>query len=105
MESSAKSGETKPTDPNRANYSDPSAPGIAAIVQRNIAALIEQRRREDAARRTEERLADAISCFTGSMKFVYLHLVLFGGWIVINLKWTPFPKFDPSFVILAMAAS
>ena len=37
------------------------------------------------------------------MTFVALHLTLFGGWIVWNL-WLE-PKFDPSFVVLAMVAS
>jgi uncharacterized membrane protein len=36
---------------------------------------------------------------------VYLHLVIFGLWIVINLPWLPLPRFDPSYVILAMVAS
>jgi uncharacterized membrane protein len=40
------------------------------------------------------------------MRFVYIHLVLFGLWILINLGWLPaVPKFDPSFVVLAMLAS
>jgi uncharacterized membrane protein len=40
------------------------------------------------------------------MAFVYLHLVLFGSWIVVNLGLlSSIPKFDPSFVILAMMAS
>lgn len=39
------------------------------------------------------------------MRFVYLHLALFGSWIAINLKWTPLPAFDPTFVVLAMVAS
>jgi uncharacterized membrane protein len=40
------------------------------------------------------------------MRFVYIHLVLFGSWIIINLGWIPgVPKFDPSFVVLAMVAS
>jgi uncharacterized membrane protein len=43
--------------------------------------------------------------FTGRMRFVYLHLVIFGLWVVINLRLTPVPAFDPSFVILACAAS
>jgi uncharacterized membrane protein len=44
--------------------------------------------------------------FTGSMRFVYLHLAIFGGWIVANLGWIPgVPAWDPSFVVLAMAAS
>ncbi|HUR46891.1 MAG TPA: DUF1003 domain-containing protein [Candidatus Saccharimonadales bacterium] len=51
-------------------------------------------------------MADRVTGFTGSMRFVYLHLLIFGLWIAINLGWIPFiPRFDPSFVVLAMAAS
>lgn len=56
-------------------------------------------------RSTEDKLADTVTRFTGSMRFVYIHLVLFLGWIAWNLPWSPLPRFDPSLVILAMAAS
>jgi len=40
------------------------------------------------------------------MLFVYLHLAIFGFWIVANLGWVPgVPKWDESFVVLAMMAS
>lgn len=40
------------------------------------------------------------------MKFVYLHLAIYGSWIVVNLGWIPgVLPFDKSFVILAMEAS
>ena len=40
------------------------------------------------------------------MTFVYLHLMLFGLWIIVNLGWVPgVPRFDPTFVVLAMFAS
>lgn len=78
---------------------------IAPVLERNIEALIARRRAEDRQKSAQDRIADAITSFTGSMKFVYLHLVLFGAWIIINLGWTPLPKFDPSFVVLAMFAS
>jgi uncharacterized membrane protein len=40
------------------------------------------------------------------MPFVYLHLAVFGFWIVANLGWIPgVPIWDASFVILAMWAS
>ncbi|WP_245283721.1 DUF1003 domain-containing protein [Bradyrhizobium sp. URHD0069] len=52
----------------------------------------------------EEKLANAITAFTGSMRFVYLHLVIYGSWIISNLL-PQIPHFDPSFVILAMVAS
>ena len=75
------------------------------VVARNTRALLTRRRAEEKAMPLQERLADAITGFTGSMRFVYLHLALFGLWIMINLGWLPLPRFDPSFVILAMVAS
>jgi len=52
----------------------------------------------------EERLANTITAFTGSMRFVYLHLAIYGAWIISNLI-PQLPHFDPTFVMLAMAAS
>ena len=83
-----------------------SSPGLAEVVERNIQALLLHRRDQEGSRSSQERIADAITRFTGSMRFVYIHLVLFGSWIIINLGWIPgVPKFDPSFVVLAMVAS
>jgi len=40
------------------------------------------------------------------MRFVYVHVVVYGFWILVNLGLVPgVPEFDPSFVILAMVAS
>ena len=85
----------------------PPQPGsLNTALERNIAAL-ERRRREEAAQATfQDRLAQAIARFTGSMAFVYVHLALYGFWIVANLKWVPgVPAWDPTFVVLAMIAS
>jgi len=80
--------------------------GMATVVDRNIRALLEKRRAEEQRWCLQDRLADRITAFTGSMSFVYLHLAVFGLWIVINLGWIPpLPRFDPSFVILTMVAS
>ncbi|HEY7067307.1 MAG TPA: DUF1003 domain-containing protein [Chloroflexota bacterium] len=38
-----------------------------------------------ALKTAEERLADSITAFAGSLRFVYLHTAWFGLWIVINL--------------------
>jgi uncharacterized membrane protein len=89
-----------PDVPPRENNS-----GMARVVERNIAALLTHRRQEEESRCWQDRAADAITRFTGSMRFVSLHLVVFGLWIVINLGWLPLPRFDPTFVILAMVAS
>jgi uncharacterized membrane protein len=40
------------------------------------------------------------------MRFVYLHLAIYGFWIVANLGWVPgVPTWDETFVVLAMIAS
>jgi uncharacterized membrane protein len=68
--------------------------------------LQERREREDAAATFEERIAGAITRFSGTMRFVYLHIVVYGFWILANLGVIPrVPQFDPSFVTLAMVAS
>jgi uncharacterized membrane protein len=85
----------------------PPQPGsLNRALERNIAAL-ERRRREDSARATlEERTAEGITRFTGSMLFVYLSLALVAFWVAANLRWIPgLPAWDPEFIILAMIAS
>jgi len=78
---------------------------MAGVVERNIEALLSRRNQEEISKRLQDKIADAISRFTGSMTFVYIHLIGFALWIVINLGWTPLTPFDPTFVILAMFAS
>ncbi|WP_309085439.1 DUF1003 domain-containing protein [Chelativorans sp.] len=79
---------------------------LSSALRRNIEA-IEKRREQDAREaKLEERIADRITRFTGSMRFVYLHLALYGCWIIVNLGFVPgVPRFDPTFVVLAMVAS
>lgn len=80
--------------------------GVAPIVDRNIAALVERRRQDYEATSAHDKIADVVTGFAGSLKFVYLHLVIYGAWIVINVGWVPaVPRFDPTFVVLAMVAS
>ncbi|WP_375158386.1 DUF1003 domain-containing protein [Bradyrhizobium sp. RDT46] len=80
--------------------------GLSPTLERNIQALVERRHGEQRAASGQERLADAITAFTGSMIFVYLHLAMFGFWIIANLHWLPgIPAWDESFVVLAMIAS
>ena len=91
---------------NSPTYPPPPPRGLSPVLERNIRALQLRRQRQEKDAALEERLADAITRFTGSMRFVYLHLVVFGFWIVANLGWVPgVPAWDPSFVVLAMVAS
>jgi uncharacterized membrane protein len=75
---------------------------LAGVVERNIRALLVRRRTEEGRRGWQDRLADGITQFTGTMRFVYIHFLVFGLWIVVNLPWSPLPRFDPSYVVLAI---
>jgi uncharacterized membrane protein len=80
---------------------------VAEVVRRNIRTLVELRHEFDTRRGLQDRIADAITRFAGSMPFAYLHALLFGGWILINSGAVPgLRPFDPfPFVMLAMWAS
>jgi uncharacterized membrane protein len=78
------------------------------VIARNIQTLLDKRQSEERKAGLEQRVADAITRFSGSMPFVYLHALFFGLWIVLNLGWLGWMglrAFDPSFVVLAMIAS
>jgi uncharacterized membrane protein len=96
-------GRKRPTGPTTP---PPKPPGLSSVLERNINALNERRKRDETKATTQEKLAEAITRFTGSMPFVYIHLAIFGFWIIANLGWVPgVPKWDESFVVLAMGAS
>src|SRR3954463_8822765 len=93
------------SDMNRPPVETPK-PGMTRVVPRNIAAMAAVRAEADAKRSAQERVADAITRFAGSMVFVYIHALVYGAWIVFNLGWVKAIKpFDPTFVALAMIAS
>src|SRR3954452_5769796 len=78
---------------------------LAGGVERNVRSLLARRQHLEEQKRLDQRIADAITCFTGSMRFIYIHAVIYGTWIIINLPFMPPPKFDLSFVMLAMLMS
>ncbi|MCY1666433.1 DUF1003 domain-containing protein [Rhizobium sp. SL86] len=79
---------------------------MTRTLDRNIDVLVERTKHNLAKSGRQERAADAITRFAGSMVFVYLHLAFFGAWIAINTGILPILRpFDPSLVVLAMIAS
>src|SRR6476660_3210790 len=78
---------------------------LTQVMERNMQTLLAHAHAAEQSKGLQAHLADRITAFTGSMRFVYLHILLFGLWLMINLGWTPLPRFDPSFVFLAIFAS
>ncbi len=85
---------------------EPDRNAMAQALRVNIERLRARRLREERAATPSHRLAAAITAFAGSMAFVAIHFIVYAGWIVVNLGLVPaIPRFDPSFVVLAMEAS
>ena len=51
-------------------------------------ALMEHARRR--AESVQNRIADRITTFAGSMMFVYLHILWFGSWIIFRVEHYPY---------------
>lgn len=73
----------------------PGNPELADIVEQNIAAIIERRKRMLDSRSIQDKVADWITQFSGSMAFLYIHILWFLGWILVNVGITPIKPFDP----------
>lgn len=72
-----------------------SHPALAGVVERNITAIESHRQEVEASKGLQDHLADGITRFSGSMLFIYLHVVIFAVWIVGNLHLGGLPAFDP----------
>ncbi|HUQ32030.1 MAG TPA: DUF1003 domain-containing protein [Pyrinomonadaceae bacterium] len=79
------------------------------IVRKNTAAIADMQRKVTEARTLAGRIADVITDFTGSMVFVYVHIVWFAVWILLNIGLIHIPRiseFDPfPFSLLTMIVS
>jgi uncharacterized membrane protein len=79
------------------------------IVRKNTAAIVEMQRKITEARSIGGRIADGMTDFTGSMAFVYVHVIWFGAWILLNVGLIHIPhvsEFDKfPFSLLTMIVS
>jgi uncharacterized membrane protein len=79
------------------------------IIRKNIAAISAMQRKDVATRKPQERISDSITRFSGSTIFVFIHIVWFGLWILLNVNLIRLPyvsEFDPfPFGLLTMIVS
>jgi uncharacterized membrane protein len=81
-----------------------AAQSFEQLTQRNVEVV---RKLEEAAnqeRTTSDRVAKIVASFCGSMPFVWVHVIWFGGWIVLNTvsgmkHIDPFPFTFLTFVV------
>jgi uncharacterized membrane protein len=72
-------------------------PALSRVIERNIRTIIHLRTKAERERSLQNRIADAITSFSGRMIFAYIHVIWFGIWILLNtgrfgvLVFDPFP--------------
>jgi uncharacterized membrane protein len=69
---------------------------VEDLTQRNVETILQLDESAKANRTKSDCIADTISNFCGSMAFVWAHLIVFSGWIIINIvpgvgHFDPFP--------------
>lgn len=81
-------------------------PALSTVIERNIRTIIRLRVKAASERNLQDRMADAITAFSGRMIFVYVHIVWFGLWIFLNDGHLTIPSFDPfPYGLLTMVVS
>lgn len=81
-------------------------PALSNVIERNIRTIIQLRLKAARERSSQDRIADAITSFSGRMVFVYVHLVWFGAWILLNDGRLGVRPFDPfPYGLLTMVVS
>jgi uncharacterized membrane protein len=87
--------------------SPPTPESLAVLTQRNIELIAQLEATAAAKRSPADYIADAITHFCGSMAFVYVHVVWFGGWILWHflprlpeaLRFDPYPFQFLTFIV------
>lgn len=98
--------ETIDSSSRTPHISVPSPADSNTVLDRNISALRAKKKREDDAASLQDRIAEIVTRFSGSMTFVAIHVVVVAAWVLVNVGVLPvIEPFDPSFVILATCAS
>ena len=70
-------------------------PALSSVIQRNIRQIIQVRRKAAREQSMQDRIANGMTDFSGSMAFFYLHIVWFCVWILLNTGHLGLPQFDP----------
>jgi uncharacterized membrane protein len=70
-------------------------PALNKVIERNIRTIIRLRRKATRERSVHDHVADTITSCSGRMGFVYVHIVWFGLWILLNTGRVGVEAFDP----------
>ena len=91
------------SDLNSTDYHKPHT--VADITHQNVKTIMHLEDAAKANRDVTDRMADIIARFCGSFIFVWVHLIWFGAWVIVN-DLPGVPHFDPfPFTFLTLVVS
>jgi uncharacterized membrane protein len=67
------------------NENRPAGPSAEQLTEQNVETITSLEEAAKEQRTTTDRLAEKIAKFCGSMTFVWVHVIWFGGWILWNV--------------------
>jgi len=70
-------------------------PALSSVIQRNIRKIIQVRQRANQNQSVQDRIANAMTSFSGSMVFFYVHILWFLVWFLLNTGHLGVIPFDP----------
>jgi len=72
-----------------------TSPMVNRAIEKYIRTIVHMRLKAARERTPEQRLADVVTSFSGRMAFVYIHIVWFSVWILLNSGLFNIQPFDP----------
>lgn len=83
--------------PNKGDegHTEEKPPALSNYIERNIHTMLRLRLKAARERNLQERTADVITAFSGNMTFVYVHIIWFTLWILLNTGKLGIQPFDP----------
>jgi uncharacterized membrane protein len=81
-------------------------PALSNVIQRNIRKIIQVRQQAAREQGVQDRIANAMTSFSGSMVFFYVHIVWFCLWFMLNtghLGMTPFDPYPYGFLTMVVS--
>lgn len=75
------------------------------VLADNIRMLLEQHRKDLERGSRAQAVLRRIAGFVGSVEFIYVHLLIYGGWLFVSSGISSLPRLDPHFEKLAVCAA
>lgn len=95
-----------PTRPASTTGSKHNSRSVDDLTQRNVERIQALEHAEEAKATTADRVADTITRFSGSIRFVWISVVLVGGWVFCNMLLPKRERIDPfPFPLLTLVLS